>query len=258
VWYDEAGEAKSDEGAQLLVSMQQELQSRDVVIPVLTPQGWGSSWVRQEVQLALATRRQILSVMLQPTEIEGFVLVRPWLDAVEREPISAARLVSERLAALPIADPLRSPFPSGALQRALAADAYLSPPLLGPRRLLRERQVTRFVRLHALQALWIQLFACVAVLVGVLLLTVTSYPDALGRISPSFVTAARSAFPVAVAYTIIMSQVLFFGSIIFLVWTRSVLSGGKGRLPLLTRWARRRIDRAERRQRGAYKDGSAR
>src|SRR5262249_44566436 len=145
VWYDEAGEALAEDGARLMASIQEELQARDVVIPVLTPRAWASPWVRREVQLALATRRQILSVLLEPTEAEGLILVRPWLDGVERSPDVAARLVGELLPRSVQSGPPRNPLPSGTLQRELAADVYLSPPLLGPRRLLRAPDTTRFV-----------------------------------------------------------------------------------------------------------------
>ena len=53
VWYDEHGLSG---GSAWVQTLQQELQARDVVVLVLTPDSLASQWVQQEMQLALATR----------------------------------------------------------------------------------------------------------------------------------------------------------------------------------------------------------
>jgi formylglycine-generating enzyme required for sulfatase activity len=90
VWYDEHGLSG---GSAWVQTLQQELQSRDVVVLVLTPDSLASQWVQEEMQLALATRRTILPVMHKPSNLSGFLLTRQWVDVVDLSPEDAARKV---------------------------------------------------------------------------------------------------------------------------------------------------------------------
>ena len=66
VWYDEHGLSG---GSAWVQTLQQELQARDVVVLILTPDSLASQWVQEEMQLALATRRTILPVMHKPSNL---------------------------------------------------------------------------------------------------------------------------------------------------------------------------------------------
>lgn len=88
VWYDEQGLRG---GAAWVETLQREVQGRDVLVLVLSPDSWASQWVQEEVQLAIATRRTILPVMHKATNVEGFLLTRQWIDAVELDPVTAAQ-----------------------------------------------------------------------------------------------------------------------------------------------------------------------
>ena len=73
VWYDEHGLSG---GSAWVQTLQQELQARDVVMLILTPDSLASQWVQEEMQLALATRRTILPVMHKPSNLTGFLLTQ--------------------------------------------------------------------------------------------------------------------------------------------------------------------------------------
>ncbi len=90
VWYDEHGLSG---GSAWVQTLQQELQARDVVVLILTPDSLASQWVQEEMQLALATRRTILPVMHKPSNLSGFLLTRQWVDVVDLAPEDAARKV---------------------------------------------------------------------------------------------------------------------------------------------------------------------
>lgn len=79
VWYDETGLAG---GVAWIATIQRELQTRDLFFLVLTPEAWASSWVQDELQLAMATRRVVVPVLLKPTHVDGFLLTRQWVDVV--------------------------------------------------------------------------------------------------------------------------------------------------------------------------------
>ena len=90
VWYDEQGLSG---GAAWVETLQREVQARDVLVLVLSPESWASQWVQEEVQLAIATRRTILPVIHKATNVEGFLLTRQWIDAVALDPVTAAQRV---------------------------------------------------------------------------------------------------------------------------------------------------------------------
>jgi hypothetical protein len=88
VWYDETG---LQGGAAWVASIQHEVENRDIFLLVLTPEAWESKWVQDELQLAIATRRRVLPVLLRNTQISGFLLTTQWITVVGEEPQAAAR-----------------------------------------------------------------------------------------------------------------------------------------------------------------------
>jgi formylglycine-generating enzyme required for sulfatase activity len=99
VWYDEQGLSG---GAAWVETLQSEVQARDVFVLVLSPDSWASPWVQEEVQLAIATRRTILPIMHKTTNVQGFLLTRQWIDAVDLDPaITAQRVIGALLVGAP-------------------------------------------------------------------------------------------------------------------------------------------------------------
>lgn len=94
VWYDEQGLSG---GAAWVNTLQCEVQERDVLVLVLSPEAWASHWVQEEVQLAIATQRTILPVLHKTTQVDGFLLTRQWVKAVDLEPAAAAQRVTGAL-----------------------------------------------------------------------------------------------------------------------------------------------------------------
>jgi tetratricopeptide (TPR) repeat protein len=88
VWYDETG---IQGGAAWVSSIQHEVETREVFLLVLTPEAWESKWVQDELQLAIATRRRILPVLLRNTQVSGFLLTKQWITVIGEEPQAAAR-----------------------------------------------------------------------------------------------------------------------------------------------------------------------
>ncbi|HEY7019792.1 MAG TPA: toll/interleukin-1 receptor domain-containing protein [Ktedonobacterales bacterium] len=88
VWYDEKGLQGGDSW---VASIQHEVETRDVFVLVLTPEAWESEWVQDELQLAIATRRRILPVLLRNTQVSGFLLTTQWITVIGAEPQAAAR-----------------------------------------------------------------------------------------------------------------------------------------------------------------------
>ena len=70
VWYDEKGLSG---GAQWVATIEREVEARDVLALVLTPEARASQWVNSELQLAYATHRRIVPILLKETEITGFL-----------------------------------------------------------------------------------------------------------------------------------------------------------------------------------------
>ncbi len=67
----------------------------------MTPEAWASRWVREELDLALATNRQILPVLHKSTLVEGFIRTRQWVDVVGLPGAAAAAKVSAALGGSP-------------------------------------------------------------------------------------------------------------------------------------------------------------
>lgn len=122
VWYDEQGLSG---GAAWVETLQREVQTRDVLILVLSPEAWASPWVQEEVQLAIATRRTIVPVMHNATNVAGFLLTRQWIDAVALDPVaSAQRVIGALLAGVTTAPAVKAP------KQSVAAPEILTPYLL--------------------------------------------------------------------------------------------------------------------------------
>ena len=88
VWYDETG---LQGGAAWIASIQHEVEMRDIFVLVLTPEAWESKWVQDDLQLAIATRRRIIPVLLRNTQVSGFLLTTQWITVIGEEPQAAAR-----------------------------------------------------------------------------------------------------------------------------------------------------------------------
>jgi hypothetical protein len=76
-----------------------------VFLLVLTPEAWESKWAQDELELAIATRRRILPVLLRNTQVSGFLLTThlttQWITVIGEEPQAAARGLALTLEALP-------------------------------------------------------------------------------------------------------------------------------------------------------------
>jgi toxoflavin biosynthesis protein ToxD len=94
VWYDEKGLGA---GAEWVATIQREVQARDIFLLVLTPDGWDSRWVQEELNLALATHKRIIPVVHKQTQARGFLLTRQWVDVVGMPGAEAARHVADVL-----------------------------------------------------------------------------------------------------------------------------------------------------------------
>lgn len=109
VWFDEAGLQGGDAW---VASIQREVQSREIFVIVLTPEAWESQWVQDELQLAIATRRRILPVLLRNTQVSGFLLATQWITVIGEDPQAAAR------AAIPVFEAPPAPGRNAAPQAA--------------------------------------------------------------------------------------------------------------------------------------------
>jgi len=78
-----------------------ELQQRDIYIIILSPEALASEWVQREFELALASNRTILPVLLKPIPIvgqsHGFLSMIQQIDVQGQNGITAARTVLPRL-----------------------------------------------------------------------------------------------------------------------------------------------------------------
>src|SRR5690242_2929904 len=128
VWYDETGLTG---GAAWVATIQREVQTRDVFLLVLTPEAWASQWVQDELQLAIATRRRILPLLLRNTQVDGFLLTTQWVTVIGEEPQAAARSIILAIEAPPA--PGRNP-PSQAATETLDDLVTLCQSLLAERR----------------------------------------------------------------------------------------------------------------------------
>lgn len=84
-------------GAKWLQTIEIELEGRDTFLVVLTPASWSSSWVRDELVLALAQHKRIVSVLHQPTQVSGFITNYQMLNVIGLNSIEAAQAVAAAL-----------------------------------------------------------------------------------------------------------------------------------------------------------------
>jgi WD40 repeat protein len=94
VWIDEKGLSG---GAQWVAEIERQLQSRELFLVVISPDAWVSDWVQEEIQLALAKRKQMLPVLYKAAEVEGFLLNRQWVDVRGLDAAAAAERVLREL-----------------------------------------------------------------------------------------------------------------------------------------------------------------
>lgn len=107
VWYDETGLQGADEWVR---SLEREIEARDILLLVLTPDAIDSSWVRREIDLAIATHRMVLPIMVRPTEVTGFLRTIQRIDVVGQDALAAARLTIAALEA-PVSRPVQPSLP---------------------------------------------------------------------------------------------------------------------------------------------------
>lgn len=120
IWYDEQGLTG---GAVWVQTLQRELQARDVFLLIVSPDSWNSTWVQEEIQLALATRRTILPVLHKPADVGGFLLTRQWVDVIGLDAPAAARKVLAALGS-PVV------FPAPVAPKQVVAAPQIVPPRL--------------------------------------------------------------------------------------------------------------------------------
>lgn len=92
LWIDEQGILGADQFVRVI---QTELERRDVLLVVLSPDAWSSPWVQREIQLALATNKTIVPVMHKPTAVEGFFRIFQQVDVVGKGCEDAATTVAK-------------------------------------------------------------------------------------------------------------------------------------------------------------------
>jgi hypothetical protein len=84
-------------GAQWIPTLETEIESCDVFLAVLTPDAWGSHWVRREFDLALHRSKHILGVLHKRTELTGFITTLQTIEAVGQDARHVARIVGATL-----------------------------------------------------------------------------------------------------------------------------------------------------------------
>lgn len=104
-WFDEKGLSG---GAVWLKTIEDELQRRDIFLIVLSPVAWQSEWVQQEIMLALTTKRHIIPVLHQPTQVSGFITSYQWVNVVGQTGRAAAQAVREAVNAFMPIEPMFS------------------------------------------------------------------------------------------------------------------------------------------------------
>jgi hypothetical protein len=89
--------------------LETELEGRDVFLVVLTPDAWGSKWVRREFELALHRSKRILGVKHKPVELTGFITTLQLLDAAGQDAHGVAQQISATLGITPSIVPRAAP-----------------------------------------------------------------------------------------------------------------------------------------------------
>ncbi|HEU5369254.1 MAG TPA: toll/interleukin-1 receptor domain-containing protein [Ktedonobacterales bacterium] len=94
VWYDKQGLYV---GAKWRETIETELTGRDIFLIVLTPDSWASSWVQDEITLAMSHQKRVVGVLHQSAQISGFITTRQMLDVIGLSGVEAARSVAAAL-----------------------------------------------------------------------------------------------------------------------------------------------------------------
>lgn len=94
VWFDKQNLYVGD---QWINKIEQQLESRDVFLIVLSPDSWASNWVRRELQLALHRNKRIMGVKHRQVDLQGFITTYQILDAVNQDAMQVASQVSMAL-----------------------------------------------------------------------------------------------------------------------------------------------------------------
>ncbi len=96
VWFDEKGLYT---GEQWIAKIEQELQSRDTFLIIVTPNSWASEWVQKELRLAMSQRKRIVAVFYKSTNVDGFIRTYQRIDVLGQDCTVAAHAVSDALEA---------------------------------------------------------------------------------------------------------------------------------------------------------------
>jgi pSer/pThr/pTyr-binding forkhead associated (FHA) protein len=106
VWFDDGLRT----GELWVPKLEQQVQSCDYFVVVLTPEAWASEWVQREFQLALITHRRILPLMLKETTISGFLLTLQWISVEDCTPEAAGQKLLQIVGPLePESEPIPGP-----------------------------------------------------------------------------------------------------------------------------------------------------
>jgi len=105
VWYDKQSLYV---GAKWLQTIETELEGRDTFLVVLTPNSWASDWVRDEIALALAQHKRIVSILHQTTQVSGFITTYQMLDVIGLSSVEAAKSVAAALGLARLQQPATS------------------------------------------------------------------------------------------------------------------------------------------------------
>lgn len=94
IWYDKQG---LKAGARWVKTIEQELESRDIFIVVITPNSWQSEWVQDELSIALSQHKRIIGIMIEDTKVGGFLATRQILSLIGRDVSNAVTLIVSEL-----------------------------------------------------------------------------------------------------------------------------------------------------------------
>jgi hypothetical protein len=88
IWYDNKSLQGGDEWVK---EIEQQVESRDIFVLILSPDAWESRWVKEELGLALIKGKQIITIIHKQTQVHGFIEARQMIDMNGKEGDYAAR-----------------------------------------------------------------------------------------------------------------------------------------------------------------------
>jgi DNA-binding XRE family transcriptional regulator len=108
VWYDRQGLYV---GSQWVKIIQEELQSRDIFVVVLSPASWTSEWVQEELALAFSQRKRIIGLIHELVPLDGFITSRQVLSVIGQEGPTVAKTLVDLLSSegAPLGNPTDTP-----------------------------------------------------------------------------------------------------------------------------------------------------